>query len=128
MEGKIRILTIWLVTLAVSGLLIAAAYFHLAASVGGLSDLRFWPKVSLSATRWFGRFRRRSGPRGNIANRSLVTSRHFASAHCRIAKSSALFRHGVLNVVGTPGQLRSLARQEHGRTIPLAEHERPLWL
>jgi hypothetical protein len=29
-------------------------------------------------------------------------------------------RHGVLLVVGAPGQLRSLAGQEHGRTIPLA--------
>jgi hypothetical protein len=30
-------------------------------------------------------------------------------------------RHGVLLVFGTPCQLRLLAGQEHGRTIPLAE-------
>ena len=30
-------------------------------------------------------------------------------------------RHGVLLVFGAPCQLRSLAGQEHGRTIPLAE-------
>ena len=30
-------------------------------------------------------------------------------------------RHGVLLVFGTPCQLRSLAGQEHGRTIPLAD-------
>ena len=29
--------------------------------------------------------------------------------------------HGVLLVFGTPCQLQSLAGQEHGRTIPLAE-------
>ena len=31
-----------------------------------------------------------------------------------------ILRHGMLLVVGAPGQLRSLAGQEHGRTIPLA--------
>jgi hypothetical protein len=30
-------------------------------------------------------------------------------------------RHGVLLVFGAPCQLRSLAGQEHGRTIPLAD-------
>ena len=30
-------------------------------------------------------------------------------------------RHGVLLVFGTPCQLQSLAGQEHGRTIPLAD-------
>jgi hypothetical protein len=30
-------------------------------------------------------------------------------------------RHSVLLVFGAPCQLRSLAGQEHGRTIPLAE-------
>ena len=30
-------------------------------------------------------------------------------------------RHGVLLVFGVPDQLPSLAGQEHGRTIPLAE-------
>jgi hypothetical protein len=30
-------------------------------------------------------------------------------------------RHGVLLVVGAPCQLLSLAGQEHGRTIPLAD-------
>jgi hypothetical protein len=30
-------------------------------------------------------------------------------------------RHGVLLVFGAPGQLPSLAGQEHGRTIPLAD-------
>jgi len=33
--------------------------------------------------------------------------------------------HGVLLVFGAPSQLRSLARQEHGRTIPLADIGRP---
>jgi len=32
-----------------------------------------------------------------------------------------LLRHDVLLVFGAPCQLQSLARQEHGRTIPLAE-------
>jgi hypothetical protein len=32
-------------------------------------------------------------------------------------------RHGVLLVFGAPCQLRSLAGQEHGRTIPLSEVE-----
>jgi hypothetical protein len=32
-------------------------------------------------------------------------------------------RHGVPLVVGAPGQLPSLAGQEHGRTIPLPEVE-----
>jgi hypothetical protein len=32
-----------------------------------------------------------------------------------------LLRHGVLLVFGAPCQLQSLAGQEHGRTIPLAE-------
>jgi hypothetical protein len=31
-----------------------------------------------------------------------------------------ILRHGVLLVFGAPCQLRSLAGQEHGRTIPLA--------
>jgi hypothetical protein len=31
--------------------------------------------------------------------------------------------HGVLLVFGAPGQLQSVAGQEHGRTIPLAEVE-----
>jgi hypothetical protein len=30
-------------------------------------------------------------------------------------------RHGVLLVFGAPGQLKTLAGQEHGRTIPLAD-------
>jgi hypothetical protein len=30
-------------------------------------------------------------------------------------------RHGALLVFGAPGQLQSLAGQEHGQTIPLAE-------
>ena len=32
-----------------------------------------------------------------------------------------LLRHGVLLVFGAPCQLQSLAGQEHGRTIPLAD-------
>ena len=32
-----------------------------------------------------------------------------------------LLRHGVLLVFGAPGQLKTLAGQEHGRTIPLAD-------
>src|ERR1017187_10193788 len=32
-----------------------------------------------------------------------------------------LLRHGVLLVFGAPGQLKPLAGQEHGRTIPLAD-------
>jgi hypothetical protein len=32
-------------------------------------------------------------------------------------------RHGVLLVFGAPCQLRSLAGQEHGRTIPLPDNE-----
>ena len=32
-----------------------------------------------------------------------------------------LLRHGVLLVFGAPCQLRSLAGQEHGRTIPLTD-------
>lgn len=35
-----------------------------------------------------------------------------------------ILRHGVLLVVGAHGQLRSLAEQEHSRTIPLADIER----
>jgi hypothetical protein len=31
-----------------------------------------------------------------------------------------LLRHGVLLVFGAPDQLKTLAGQEHGRTIPLA--------
>jgi len=34
-------------------------------------------------------------------------------------------RHGVLRVVGAPSQIRSLAGQERGRTIPLADTRRP---
>jgi hypothetical protein len=33
-----------------------------------------------------------------------------------------LLRHGVLLVFGAPGQLKTLAGQEHGRTIPLADN------
>ena len=33
-------------------------------------------------------------------------------------------RHGVLLVFGAPGQLKTLAGQEHGRTIPLPDHRR----
>jgi hypothetical protein len=33
-------------------------------------------------------------------------------------------RHGVLLVVGAPCQLKTLAGQEHGRTIPLADFDR----
>jgi DNA recombination protein RmuC len=36
-------------------------------------------------------------------------------------RSVEILRHGVLLVFGAPCQLRSLAGQEHGRTIPLAE-------
>ena len=32
-----------------------------------------------------------------------------------------LLRHGVLLVFGAPGQLKTLAGQEHGRTIPLVD-------
>jgi hypothetical protein len=32
-----------------------------------------------------------------------------------------ILRHGVLLVVGAPGQILSLAGQEHGRTIPSAD-------
>ncbi len=32
-----------------------------------------------------------------------------------------LLRHGVLLVFGAPGQLKTLAGREHGRTIPLAD-------
>jgi hypothetical protein len=32
-----------------------------------------------------------------------------------------ILRHGMLLVVGAPGQLQSLPGQEHGRTIPLAD-------
>ena len=32
-----------------------------------------------------------------------------------------ILRHGVLLVFGAPCQLQSLAGQEHGRTIPLAD-------
>ena len=32
-----------------------------------------------------------------------------------------LLRHGVLLVFGAPCQLKKLAGQEHGRTIPLAD-------
>jgi hypothetical protein len=37
-----------------------------------------------------------------------------------------ILRHGVLLVVGAPGQLPSLAGQEHGRTIPLTDISRLL--
>jgi hypothetical protein len=36
-----------------------------------------------------------------------------------------LLRHGVLLVFGAPGQLKTLAGQEHGRTIPLADIHYP---
>ena len=36
--------------------------------------------------------------------------------------------HGVLLVFGAPGQLQSLAGQEHGRTIPLPEVEHSILL
>jgi hypothetical protein len=36
-----------------------------------------------------------------------------------------VLRHGVLLVFGAPGQLLSLAGQEHGRTIPLADVDVP---
>jgi hypothetical protein len=35
--------------------------------------------------------------------------------------SIEFLRHGVLLVFGAPGQLKTLAGQEHGRTIPLAD-------
>ena len=37
------------------------------------------------------------------------------------AIGGVLLRHGVLLVFGAPCQLQSLAGQEHGRTIPLAD-------
>jgi len=49
-------------------------------------------------------------------------SRHFATANYRIAKGSfALLGRGVLLDFGGPCKRRSLAGQEHGRTIRLAE-------
>jgi len=36
-------------------------------------------------------------------------------------RTAGILRHGVLLVFGALGQLRSLAGQEHGRTIPLAD-------
>jgi len=36
-------------------------------------------------------------------------------------RSIGCLRHGVLLVFGAPCQLRLLAGQEHGRTIPLAD-------
>jgi hypothetical protein len=36
-------------------------------------------------------------------------------------RSAEILRHGVLLIFGAPCQLRSLAGQEHGRTIPLAD-------
>jgi hypothetical protein len=52
--------------------------------------------------------------------------RHFATVNWCIAKGSSavdigLLRHGVLLVFRAPCQLRSLAGQDHGRTIPLAD-------
>jgi hypothetical protein len=38
-------------------------------------------------------------------------------------RSVEILQHGVLLVFGAPGQLQSLAGQEHDRTIPLAEVE-----
>jgi hypothetical protein len=48
--------------------------------------------------------------------------RVFANINADDSDCSAeiLRSHGVLLVFGAPGQLRSLAGQEHGRTIPLA--------
>jgi hypothetical protein len=37
-----------------------------------------------------------------------------------LAAEGECLRHGVLLVLGTPSQLRSLAGLEHGRIIPLA--------
>jgi hypothetical protein len=36
-------------------------------------------------------------------------------------RSAEILRHGVLLVFGAPCHLRSLAGQQHGRTIPLAD-------
>src|SRR5437879_5995182 len=43
-------------------------------------------------------------------------------------RSIGCLRHGGLLVFGAPCQLRLLAGQEHGRTIPLAEIRRPIIL
>src|SRR5712672_581513 len=40
-------------------------------------------------------------------------------------RSIGYLRHGVLLVFGAPCQLRLLAGQEHGRTIPLPDVARP---
>jgi len=46
-------------------------------------------------------------------------------------RTAELLRHGVLLVFGAPCQFRSLAGQEHGRAIPLADinglGERSAW-
>jgi hypothetical protein len=73
----------------------------------------------------------------NLATRPLLTQRDctafiktndmervFADIDADYGNRSAeILRHGVLLVFGAPCQLRSLAGQEHGRTIPLAEIE-----
>jgi len=46
-----------------------------------------------------------------------------ASLLASAIRSIGCLRHGVLLVFGAPCQLRLLAGQEHGRTIPLADFD-----
>jgi hypothetical protein len=52
-----------------------------------------------------------------VANNVERVLANIDAGHCDCVVE--LLRHGVLLVFGAPCQLRSLAGQEHGRTIPL---------
>jgi hypothetical protein len=56
-----------------------------------------------------------------IAPRSSRPTMWKSSCRYRCNRAVETLRHGVLLVVGAPGQLQSLAGQEHCRTILLAE-------
>jgi hypothetical protein len=73
-------------------------------------DVAYWPRITKcgAAIGAFSVVKRTSGEQSkSVACEPL---RHFATVNCRIAKKLfVLVRHGVLLVVGAPGQLRSLA-------------------
>jgi hypothetical protein len=68
------------------------------------------------------------GPSRHLAQRSVSVAYGEKRTLRVIANQSLLTRMygpAVLLVVGAPGQLPSLAGQEHGRTIPLADIGEP---
>jgi hypothetical protein len=75
----------------------------------------YWPVASVAGTQLSGRSWGNSGHRANTRNRSLLT--HSVS----LLRDFRAMQQMECVVFGAPGQLQSLAGQEHGRTIPLTD-------